>query len=263
MTNATFFNLLKDEGSCTLGPPLSSFGRRDRTRRIVKMDIAFAFFIYVTLFRLAIISSGVISIVLGYRLFCRGVWPAGNTFQGTDVEANVGVYRFRLKNAAPGTCFALFGVVVICIMFAKGSPELTLETLNKADSNSIETRLKARGDEGKILHVLTQKGVEYQEQGHIDKAIAEYKEAITLIANPINYLAWLYQKQEKFEEALSLARLAVDLRPDDSNSLDTLAVILCKTGKRSEALRVMERAVRLKPQEFGAKLERFKAGSCD
>ena len=80
------------------------------------------------------ISSGVISIVLGYRLFCRGVWPSSNTSQGTDVEANVAGSRFKLKNAAPGTCFALFGGVIICIMFAKGSPELTLETLNKAGS---------------------------------------------------------------------------------------------------------------------------------
>jgi hypothetical protein len=40
------------------------------------IEIALPFIIYVTVFRLAIIAAGIISIILGYRLFCRGVWPS-------------------------------------------------------------------------------------------------------------------------------------------------------------------------------------------
>ncbi|RMD51773.1 MAG: hypothetical protein D6828_06730, partial [Nitrospirae bacterium] len=72
------------------------------------MDIAFYFLLYVTVFRLAIIAAGVISIILGYRLFCRGVWPDRGSAQPTEVEAEIAGSHFTLKNAAPGTCFALF-----------------------------------------------------------------------------------------------------------------------------------------------------------
>jgi hypothetical protein len=95
------------------------------------MDIASSFLIYVTLFRLAIIATGVISIILGYRLFCKGVFP-GEGDKGAAVEADIAGSKFTLKGAAPGIFFAFFGVIIISVMMAKGSPEFSLETLSKA-----------------------------------------------------------------------------------------------------------------------------------
>lgn len=94
------------------------------------MDITHSFIFYLILFRLSIISAGVISIILGYRLFCKGVWPEIGR-GGTSVDAKIVGYHFTLKNAAPGTCFAFFGVLIISIMFVSGSPELTLKTLKE------------------------------------------------------------------------------------------------------------------------------------
>ena len=84
------------------------------------MDLPLVFILYLTLFRLAIIAAGIISLVLGYRLFCRGVWPSEGVRQDgereqTLTEARIIGARFTLKNAAPGTAFALFGVVIIVI----------------------------------------------------------------------------------------------------------------------------------------------------
>ena len=63
------------------------------------MDIASAFIIYVTLFRLAIIAVGVISIVLGYRLFWRAVGRSDGSDSRMTVGANIAGSSFTLKNA--------------------------------------------------------------------------------------------------------------------------------------------------------------------
>jgi len=71
------------------------------------MEVTSAFLIYVTLFRLAIIGAGIVSIFLGYRLFVKGVWPDIVGGQGTDVDAKISGSSLTVKNAAPGTCFSL------------------------------------------------------------------------------------------------------------------------------------------------------------
>ena len=94
------------------------------------MDIATGFLIYASLFRLAVIAAGVVCVVLGYRLFVRGVMPEGRT----DAEVAAGDIRLSLKNAAPGTIFALFGASTIMVMLIQGSPELLMEDIgNLAD----------------------------------------------------------------------------------------------------------------------------------
>jgi hypothetical protein len=62
----------------------------------------------VTLQRLAIFTGGIIAIILGYRLFSKGVYGKGG-----DIQA--GGFGFRLipKKGAPGIAFALFGAILI------------------------------------------------------------------------------------------------------------------------------------------------------
>src|SRR3954468_14142388 len=94
------------------------------------MSIIAAFLIYLTLFRLTMIDAGVVSLILGYRLLRQGMLPSEGSRQGMAVDATIPGARFTLKNATPGTCFALFGVLLISVMVVKGSPELALEMLN-------------------------------------------------------------------------------------------------------------------------------------
>ena len=100
------------------------------------MDIALPFIIYATFFRLAIITVGIISIILGYRLFCTSPLPDKESPDGTAFEARIAGSHYILKNAAPGTFFALFGVIIISVMLVKGSPELIFETLNDVSSKN-------------------------------------------------------------------------------------------------------------------------------
>jgi len=126
------------------------------------MNITLAFILYVAVFRLAIVISAIISIVLGYYLFCRGVWPEEKLEHGTDVETRVAGTRLTLKNAAPGTCFALFGVVIIGLMFARGAPELNLKGLGGVKAQTV----RSDTDEEISWSDLTRKGIEYESQGN-------------------------------------------------------------------------------------------------
>ncbi|CAN2043184.1 Tetratricopeptide repeat protein [Candidatus Magnetomoraceae bacterium gMMP-13] len=253
------------------------------------MNFISEFIIYLILFRLSIITVGAISIVLGYRLFCRGILSEGSS--GSAFEGKVGSSQFILKNAAPGTFFALFGVIIICVMVASGSPEMTLEFINKAEQNKARTSenetqpdifsAQLRGDKGGLaattqkgidyeqkkdtekaigdkggLVAATQKGIDYEEEKDIEKAIEAYKEALNMLADPMNYLAWLYHEQGERDKALPLARLAVEIAPDNPHALDTLAEILFGLGEYAEALKVIKKAAALEPN-YQNKLSKF------
>jgi tetratricopeptide (TPR) repeat protein len=214
------------------------------------MTLTSAFILYLALFRLAIISAGVVSIVLGYRLFVRGVWPEVKNSGETSIDAEVAGSRFTVKNAAPGTCFALFGVIIISVMFGAGSPELTLNLVEEAAAMEIkrDIGIKVRSNESGTIDTLTQQGDRYAEDQQIEAAIASYEEALAVVGNPMNELAWLYLGKGRTDEALPLSRLAVTLRPDNANFIDTLAEILLKQGEKAEAMKWMNRAAQLDPQ---------------
>lgn len=217
------------------------------------MDLATTFILYLIIFRVAIIAVGAISIILGYRLFCRGVWPRAN--KGATVEAKIASAGLTLKNAAPGTCFALFGVIIIALMFATGGPEMTLKTMTRVGllknaaqdtlTTTSQVDLTLRGEKDASLSAATAKGVYYEQQKDTTNAVRSYEAAVATMATPMNHLAWLYQAQGRLEEALPLSRLAVQLAPDKAEFLDTLAEILFKQGERAEALQLARRAARL------------------
>src|ERR1700744_311917 len=93
------------------------------------MSLASQFLVYVTAFRLAIISAGVVSMILGYRLFIRGIYPSSAGDSTIDLKA-AGT-GFTLKNVAPGSCFGIFGVALITVMLIQGNPQFTYEMMQK------------------------------------------------------------------------------------------------------------------------------------
>jgi len=81
----------------------------------------------------------------------------------------------------------------------------------------------------------------YQEMGMLDMAIWEYEEALRLDSKSaflMNNLAWGYvSKGIKLEEAVPLARKAVELEPNNANNLDTLGWAYWKNGETQQALK--------------------------
>jgi len=92
------------------------------------MNLQTGFLLYAACFRLAIIAAGMVSIVLGYRLFRAGIGDGTAKSPGNAIQAEVGTLKFALRNYAPGTAFALFGVIMVSVMLAQGNPELTIKT---------------------------------------------------------------------------------------------------------------------------------------
>ncbi len=174
------------------------------------MDVTTGFLIYAALFRLAVIAAGVAIIALGYRLFARGVMPEG----GTHAEARAGDIRLTLKNAAPGTVFALFGAAIIVVMLIQGSPELLIEDVSQLSASASEkpgedavkrrVQLKGPWDEAQAeardrYNAAFQQGLRHQEAGEVAPAIAAYGRALSesqvslrRAASALNQLPWLY-----------------------------------------------------------------------
>ena len=215
------------------------------------MSLPSEFLLYATFFRLAIIAAGIVSIVLGYRLFTTGIQADRETSKEVTLDAKIAGQAFTLKNAAPGTFFALFGVIIISVMLVQGNPELTLKTLsavpgvaNSPDSNVLTLRGGTPAGVGKFERAV-EMGKAYDSSGDTTKAVASYEEAMMVVATPMNQLAWDYLQQGKAESALPLSRLAVQLCPDNADILNTLAEILSKEGQRDEALKWMAKAAAL------------------
>ncbi len=228
------------------------------------METATGFLIYAALYRLAMIAAGVVSIVLGYRLFVRGVMPGGGTDAnakgGTEVNAKAAGIQLSVKNAAPGTCFALFGVVIISVMAVDGRPQLELKRFEAAStidqSGGSGESVFIRGDPIRVnedlaaFRVQMELGDERRKQGDGDGAIAAYAEAlshpgVTLgdAVYPLSRIADLYLEQDRVDEALPRARVAFGADPKNPEILDTLARILLWRGDAGDALKAARAAV--------------------
>jgi len=225
------------------------------------MSLTSQFLLYVTAFRLAIIGAGIVSMVLGYRLFIRGIYPSGGGDSSIDFKAAGS--SFTLKNTAPGTCFGIFGIALITAMLIQGSPQFTYEMMQKAangaDNPATSAKLELRGGAGapSTFAALVEKGMAYEKAGDTSHAAEAYQQALAGLAVPMNQLAWLYYQQSRTEQALPLARMAAQLDPENPAVLDTLAEVVARQGDRAQAIRLMEKAAGL-DSRYQGKLDELK-----
>lgn len=77
--------------------------------------------IYVLIWRLAVLACGLVSIILGYRLFMSGL-----TAHEGSLEAGMGKSSLKLRNIAPGTFFALFGAAIIATLIWSSPAEIVI-----------------------------------------------------------------------------------------------------------------------------------------
>jgi tetratricopeptide (TPR) repeat protein len=230
------------------------------------MDLSWGFLGYLATYRLSIISVGALSIVLGYRLFCKGLYPQSDV-ESSEFHAKIGETELSLTSAGPGLFFALFGVIVISVMIVQGNPEMTLKrnqpsepetekkvyfqkplSPQKADDHvSMELTMRGNQDEtGSIQHDINQ-GKQLEREGNIDAAIQMYRKALIQATPAMNGLAWLYttKKNDHKELAEYLSRTTIHLCPDEANYWDTLSEILLKNKQYHQALTAKKKAASL------------------
>lgn len=218
------------------------------------MQLEISFVIYLILFRLAIIAAGVVSIILGYRLFTYGITSAD---KGSSMKTSVGGMKLELKNAAPGTFFAVFGVVVISVMLVSTPPGYESEQKSSVAADGVANKLaetstrtiKMRAGENEVIALL-EKGVEHQSGGDNDEAIFKYKQAIKLaesnyrLSELFNNLAWAYyDDKQNMESALYLTQMSNYLNPSTENYISTHVEILLHLGQKERALKILEAAI--------------------
>jgi tetratricopeptide (TPR) repeat protein len=216
-------------------------------------NIPSQFIVYAAAFRLAIIAAGIASVVFGYRLLSAAIGQVSKA--GGEVKATIGKAQFTMKNLAPGTMFALFGMFLIGVMLYQGMPELKLQK----GKDSIVVRGPDASAPAADLVALTARAADLESAGKIPEATEAYEQALDHVAIPANHLALLYLQSNRNTEALGLARIAADLRPYRADALDALAWAYDRTGDHSTALSVEKRAAALDPS-YTQKLEALKRG---
>jgi tetratricopeptide (TPR) repeat protein len=88
------------------------------------------------------------------------------------------------------------------------------------------------------------------DQGNIDEAIAEYREALRIVPTQAEWrsnLGLLYTKQGKVMEAMGQYALATRARPGYADAHNNLGAMLARAGRRKEAIVEYSEALRLKP----------------
>jgi tetratricopeptide (TPR) repeat protein len=238
------------------------------------MDITWGFLAYLTTYRLSIIGVGALSIALGYRLFCKGLYPHAEV-ESTEFHAKVGETELSLVSAGPGLFFALFGVIVISVMIVQGNPELTLKNNNhhknsparnlryenvphvNQEISQLELTMRGNQENNSILYKINQ-GMQLERDGKIDDAIMRYKEALILTTPAMNGLAWLYMTERNDRQLLSelLSELSVQLCPEEANYWDTYAEILFKEKQYRKAHAAKKKAIALDPS-FKKGIDKF------
>jgi len=219
--------------------------------------MATAHIIYAALFRISIIAAGFGCVVLGYRLFVHGVMPK----IGSEIDAQAGEIRLTLKNAAPGTCFAALGVLMIVAMVIQGNPEKKIVEVITKEGTRRETTY--RSNDKNILAAINS-GKKLEQAGRLDEATKAYAAPLNDgnlplkdAADPLKAIAAVYLRQDRYDEAIAYASLAFQVDQANSNVLALIARIQFRRGKYEEAIEAISEAARNNPT-FIAERDRMK-----
>jgi Flp pilus assembly protein TadD len=119
------------------------------------------------------------------------------------------------------------------------------------------------------------RGLAYYDKGRYDKAIADFIQAISLNSNDdvaYNNISWLLascpdDKHRNGVKAIEFAKKALDLKPDDPENSDTLAMAYAEAGRFEDAVKTQEKAIEMlkknnndkKLSEYTERLNSYKA----
>lgn len=203
------------------------------------------YIIYAILYRLSIIAAGFGCVVMGYRLFVMGVMPK----DGSEIDANAGDIRLSIKNAAPGTCFAAFGVFMIVAMVVQGNPGKKTEDVTTPEGTT--RKVSWRSDIQDISADMV-RGQKLEQENRLNEAIIAYAEplknselSLGVVADPLRAIATVYLKQERLDEAIAYALLAYQVDSKDAGGLALIARIQFRRGNQADAVNFISQAARI------------------
>jgi hypothetical protein len=92
-----------------------------------------------------VLVCGQVSIVLGYRLFVKGLDASGS-----GLEAGATGVTLKLSNVAPGTFFALFGSAIIATLIWTAPTQIVIPK-DTSTAQAGSTPKVEQGDQGIIV----------------------------------------------------------------------------------------------------------------
>lgn len=208
---------------------------------------------YTLIFRLTIIIVGLVSIVLGYKLF--SIERNNNSNQVEKITASLLGIKFILNGVGSGALLTVFGIFLIIGMLVTNAPEFSFEEVktkifqgekSKASlalaeldgdrqKEEIITRYQVKGDDDYVqsykscVEILVEQYDDSQAgNGKKDelyqRALVECNQGlIEVMSNTFNELALVYLSEKNSEKAKYFSEVSVFLFDKDPYFLDTLA----------------------------------------
>jgi len=205
----------------------------------MESSVIYATLFYFSLFRFLVILLGGVSIYLGFRLFSlamSGVNRIGENTQA-ELEAKFGSSSLTLKNAAPGTFFAVFGAIIVISVLASSPPTFDYRAETELPISEQE---KVQIDDNKRTPTAGEVG---------DPEVVIGRTELTLRDTELPETAEAAHNLggKHFRRLLQLEEHAVALEPDNPAHLDSLAGLYFLAGKFELALKHQEKAVQNDP----------------
>jgi len=237
------------------------------------MSIEIIFTIYALFFRIGVMITGLVSIFLGYKLYCKGLYSEeslktdsqekqklNKNSSNSDFKASFGGTSVTLKNAGPGTFFALFGLLIIISMILNGNPEMIMNKYipdkNKVGSLTMRSENK---DQGEFEKFLTE-AYNCEKKNDINGELEAYSNALKLALNPLNEIACilLETRKDRLKDSLKLIDAAIVINPKDADFWDTKANILYEMKSYKKAYEAIDQASTLDFDKYAKKVSKYK-----
>jgi len=201
----------------------------------------------------------------GMAKFRMSVLPFLNNVAKTPKEFNE--IRDRMQQCFDATQYSVVGQ----LYYVRGDYDnalksfLAASTINPDDKNvkwqiSYVERQMGITEEALLERIQTNRGdadahiklgTVYQNQGLLDKAIAEYKKAIEINPDSMlahSNLAFIYEGQAKFAEAINELKEVARIRPELPQVHVGIGLLYDKQGMSDDAIASLKKAIQLEPK---------------
>lgn len=202
------------------------------------------FLVYAIAYRLAIVAAGTIFMYFGYRLFMQGIISG----EGSEMGGEHGDTKFLIKNVAPGTFFALFGMMLIGIMVWQGNPELRT-TKSSGDQIVLRGGPNPFADSFDLMDALNSNASSQTQIQDYGAQLANADLSLAEASGPMLGLAAAFLKDDRPDEAISLVRLVYQHSGDDAETLALMAMVENARGETATAQQVAARLYEKHPNQ--------------
>jgi formylglycine-generating enzyme required for sulfatase activity/Tfp pilus assembly protein PilF len=210
------------------------------------------------------------------------------TAQLNQLEKELQGFPAHRRQVAGMMASSPHGPLHVITSFYAGPPDkvdrsvLQMPRLYQNADSALKAKEYAKAEEElkKILAIDPDNAYAHQKLGEVCEATGRAPEAAALYekriaafrlqvtedpgnANLCNAFAWFLTERHKYlDEALPLARRAVEMEPDNAACIDTLAEILFQKGQVTEAVALEKQAFELEPkhEHYAKQLKKFEAG---